>query len=72
MNETSVGNKFEIQFSNLNSRQLATLKLFNLIIMAGNVSLNIKILSKTKQIANITFIIIFFMLSTLVQNLSIC
>ena len=41
MNETSAGNKFEIQFSDLNSRQLATVTLFNLIIVAGNVSLNI-------------------------------
>ena len=78
MNETSTCNKFEIHFTNFNSRQLATLTLFNLILMAGNVSLNILviyILNKTNQIANVTFKII-FMLSTLnmligvfVQNL---
>lgn len=67
MNERSSCNKFEIHFSNLNSRQLAILTLFNLVVMAGNVTLNILviyILIKTKQIVNVTFEII-FMLSIL-------
>ena len=78
MNETSACNKFEIHFSSLNSRQLAVPTLFNLIVMTRNVSSNILviyILYKTKQIANVTFKLI-FMLSTLyvltgvfVQNL---
>lgn len=62
INETSACSKFEIHFSNFNSRQLAVLTLFNLIVVTGNVSLNILaiyILNKTKQIANVAFKLIF-------------
>lgn len=66
MNKTSACSKFEIHSSSFNSRQLAVLTIFNLIVMLGNVSLNILVthtLNKTKQIANVTFKFI-FMLNT--------
>ena len=58
MNKRSACSKLEIHSSRFNSRQLAVLTIFNLIVMLGNVSLNILVihtLNKTKQIANVTF-----------------
>ena len=68
----------EIEFSRLNSKQLAALTIVNLIVMVGNVIANISVmyaLVKTKQMANITCKLIFvlstsdLMIGVLVQNL---
>lgn len=56
-----------IDFSLLNSRHLAALTIFNLILMVGNVIANLLVmyvLIKTKQIANITCKLIFVLSSS--------